>query len=230
MNTEGMGTRGGKARGSRREAVETLWSHPLNAEAGMTPMPRDPREIDAALRAGKRSLRLTPYYGFRYGERGVRFTRSDSAFLATLPEHPEATIKRQVDWLAGVLSNRGMPSLLLEQHLRVLGRELTRAVPEKRDFYRALFGAADGLRARRVELLPESTGRRIAEAFPAAAGLPNTWRARGTGHLLVAAVADQRAGIPNAVPSIEAFFLDPANFPPRFVAAARETIERARGA
>ncbi|MDI1447458.1 hypothetical protein [Polyangium sp. 6x1] len=222
--------RGGRGRGSKREAAETTWSHPLNPEAGMSPMPTDPREIDAALRAGKISLRLTPYYGFRYGERGVRFTRSDSAFLATLPEHDEATIKRQIEWLAGVLANRGMPSVLLEQHLRVLARELTRAVPEKRDFYRALVVASDGLRARRAALLPESAGRPIAEAFPAAAGLPNTWRTRGTGHLLVAAVADERAGMRNAVPSLEAFFLDETTFPARFVAAARETIARARGA
>ncbi|MDC3961869.1 hypothetical protein [Polyangium jinanense] len=230
MNTEGMGTRGGRVRGGRREAAETTWSHPLNPEAGMTPMPSDPREVEAALRAGKISLRLTPYYGFRYGERGVRFTQSDSAFLATLPEHNEATIKRQVEWLAGVLSNRGMPSLLLEQHLRVLARELTRAVPEKRDFYRALFVASDGLRSRRTKHMPESAGRPIGEAFPAAAGLPNTWLARGTGHLFVAAVADERAGMPNAVPSIEAFFLDAATFPPRFLEAARQTIKRARAA
>ena len=230
MNTEGTGSRGDKGRGVKREAAETTWSHPLNPEAGMTPMPSDPREVEAALRAGRLSLRMTPYYGFRYGERGVRFTRSDSAFLATLPEHPEATIKRQVEWLAGVLSNRGMPSLLLEQHLRVLARTLTRAVPEKRDFYRALFVASEGLRARRTALLPEGVGRPIGETFPEAAGLPYTRLARGTGHLLVAAVADERAGMPNAVPSVEAFFLDATVFPARFVRAAREAIERARAA
>ncbi|MRG90402.1 hypothetical protein [Polyangium spumosum] len=231
MNTEKTGSRGAdKGRGSKREAAETTWSHPLNPEAGMTPMPSDPREVEAAMRAGRISLRLTPYYGFRYGERGARFTQSDSAFLATLPDHAEATIKRQIEWLAGVLANRGMPSLLLEQHLRVLGRELSRAVPEKRAFYRALFVASDGLRARRTGLLPESAGRPIGEAFPEAAGLPSTRLARGTGHLLVAAVADERAGMPNAVPSLEAFFLDRSVFPERFVAAARQTIERARRA
>jgi hypothetical protein len=233
MNAEGTRARGGKGhegKGERGEVAETTWSHPLNPDAGMTPMPSDPREIEAALRAGLASHRITPYYGFRYGERGARFTRSDSAFLATLPDHTEATIKRQVEWLAGVLANRGMPSLLLEQHLRVLGKTLMRAVPERRASYHALIVAADGLRERRRRHLPDETARALVEGFLSDAGLPRTRLARGTGQILVAAVADERAGCVNAVKSVEAYFLDPTFFPARFIEAARRTIERAKKA
>lgn len=209
---------------------ETTWVHPLNPDAGMTPMPTDPRELEAALRAGRITQRITPYYGFRYGERGARFTRSDSAFLATLPGHAAHTVQRQVEWLAGVLANRGMPTLLLEQHLRVLAHELVRAIPERKADFEKLVACSRALGARRNAALPDRVGRGLAAAFPAAAGLPPSRLAASVGQILIAAVADERVGMINAVPSIEAFFLDRSLFPPAFVDAARITIARARKA
>ena len=35
----------------------------------------------------------------RYGERGRQFTRSDSAWIATLAGHPFPVVERQIDWL-----------------------------------------------------------------------------------------------------------------------------------
>jgi len=204
--------------------------NPLNFEAGATPMPADPREIQAAIRAGDITHRAFPYYGFRYGERGVRFTRSDSAFLATLPGHKAETLWRQVDWLAGVLSNRGMPSWLLEVHLGTLSRQLSRAVPERSHRYRDLLGAAQALGERRRAQISDEAMRALGRSFASEAGLPPTRLAIGTGALLAAAVADERAGIPNAVSSIEEYFTDRAVFTPRFIDAARTTIRRARAA
>jgi hypothetical protein len=205
-----------------------LRPHPLNFEAGATPMPEDPREIEAAMRAGIISQRCTPYYGLRYGERGMRFTRSDSAWLVTVAGYSDATAQRQIGWLAGVLANRGMPSLLLEQHLGVLARQLTRAVPERRDAFRTLTRAAAWLGAQRRGAIPDETATRLASAFVSAAQLPDTRLSRSTGGLIVAAVADERLGQTNAVASLESFFCDRALFPARFVEAVRTTVRRAR--
>jgi hypothetical protein len=203
-------------------------NNPLNFEAGATPMPGDPREISAALRAGRISLRATPYYGFRYGERGVRFTRSDSAFLATLAGNKADLVWRQIEWLSGVLSNRGMPSVLLEMHLKTLAKQLTRAVPERRKDYESLIGASRALGERRRSHFPEPAMRALGLSFVLEARLPATRVALGTGMLLAAAVADERAGMANAVSSVEAFFTDRDIFPPAFVAAVNTTIRHAR--
>jgi hypothetical protein len=204
--------------------------NPLNFEAGATPMPADPREIKAAIRAGEITHRAFPYYGFRYGERGVRFTRSDSAFLATLPGHKPETLWRQIDWLSGVLSNRGMPSWLLEVHLGTLARQLARAVPERSHHYRDLLGAAQALGERRRAQISDEAMRAIGCTFVTEAGLSPTRLAIGTGALLAAAVADERAGIPNAVSSVEVYFTDRAIFTARFIDGVRATIRRARTA
>ncbi|XXY20743.1 hypothetical protein WME88_14020 [Sorangium sp. So ce216] len=204
--------------------------HPLNPEAGSTPFPDDPREVAAALRAGELSLELTPYYGFRYGERGRRFTRSDSAFLVTLATHPRPVVERQIRWLAGLLANRGMPSLLLEQHLRVLHRALCRAIPRRAASYARLLEAAELLRDARRALLPDEACRALALSFAREAGLPPTRLALGLGWLLAGAVADERSGSRSAVSSVASWFADPELFPPRFIAAVHSALAGARAA
>jgi len=49
-----------------------------------------------------------------------------------------------------------------------------------------------------------------------------------TGGLLAAAVADERAGITQAVPSIEGWMTEPSRFPAHWIAAVRTTIRTAR--
>ncbi|WP_433935321.1 hypothetical protein AB3662_11445 [Sorangium cellulosum] len=202
--------------------------HPLNPEAGSTPVPDDPREVAAALRAGELSLELTPYYGFRYGERGRRFTRSDSAFLVTLATHPRPVVERQILWLAGLLSNRGMPSVLLEHHLRVLHRVLCRAIPRRAASYDRLTEAAGLLLEARRAHLPDEACRALSRSFVREAGLPPTRLALGTGWLLAGAVADEGSGIRSAVSSLASWFTDPELFPPRFVSAVQSTVAEAR--
>ena len=76
----------------------------LNPEAGRHAITDDPREVRAALRAGVRSWEACPYYERRYGRRGRRFTRSDSAWLVTLAGLPQTTVDRQIGWLARLLA------------------------------------------------------------------------------------------------------------------------------
>ena len=66
----------------------------INFEAGDHAMPQNPLEIDLALRAAKVAWEKYPYLAHRYGERGRRFTDSDSCWLVTLTRAPSRPLKK----------------------------------------------------------------------------------------------------------------------------------------
>lgn len=200
----------------------------LNTDAGMHRVACDPRELLAALEAGERSWGAYPYFEWRYGERGRRFTRSDSAWLVTLSDMKPEIVHQQVRWLGHLLSVRGMPRLLLEHHLGNLHEALVLAVPERRSRYDKLAGAAADLAELRRRHIDEQAFRSLAEAFDERVG--HTWSARlkGTGRILLSAVADEKAGIEQAVESLEGWMTDPSRFPERWITAVRDTLARAR--
>lgn len=199
----------------------------LNAEAGSHAITDDPREIRAALRAGVRSWERCPYYEWRYGRRGRRFTRSDSVWLVTLATLPQASVDHQIAWLGRILAARGMPQWLLERHLHVLHEELADAVPARRDDYGRLLAAAQGLRERRVAVIDEGAQRALAAAFDAAVGADWACRLPDSGTLLVAAVCDEVAGVRHAVASLAGWMTDPERFPPPWIAAMHQTLAEA---
>ena len=199
----------------------------LNPSAGHHVVTGDPRELAAVEEAGERSWAAWTYYSRRYGDRGRRFTRSDSAWLATLPGSPASLVERQVRWLGTLLAARGMPRLLLEEHLRVLHEELVAAVPERAAEYASLLQAADTLRGEREASMPEAELRRLERGFRDLLERPADDDVRA-GVLIAAAVADERAGVPRAVTSLMEWLADPTRFPPGWVAAVHETLGRAR--
>ena len=200
----------------------------LNPEAGDHAVCSDPRELQAALRAGERSWRRFPYYEMRYAQRGRRFTRSDSAWLVSLARHGAAVVDGQIAWLGLVLASRGMPRWMLELHLEVLHAELSAASPGHEGCYATLLGAAAMLRAQRLAHIDEVVFAALSTAFARQVG--DEWDARlpETGALLVAAVADEQEGIARAVPSIAGWMSDPSRFPPVWIDAVRSTLDRAR--
>lgn len=200
----------------------------LNPEAGSHAIANDPREIEAAMRAGERSWRQIPYYEWRYGERGRRFTWSDSSWIVTLTRHSEAVATHQLDWLSRVLASRGMPRWLLEQHLQVLHDELVRAVPENRHQYVLLAHQAARLRDLRQQQIDEPTFQALAAEFQALVGPQWAERFAGTDYLLVSAVADERSGIKLAVTSVEQALADPQQFPQQWIDAVHLIIDKAR--
>jgi heme oxygenase len=217
--------------------LEGRWlTRPLNDDAGTHPVPQDLREIQAALRAGEQSYQTWSYYEARYGERGLRFTRSDSAWLVTVARHDRAQALRQVRWLANVLASRGMPQLLMERHLEQLQACLTAFVPERASEYQVLREAADELRQARTSVLSQdafdaltsqfSTVTRVAEPL---ASSPRIEPAEA-GALLVAAVLDERAGLMRAVESLCQWLGDPARFSDLWRAAIECTLQAARAA
>ncbi len=200
----------------------------LNPEAGDHAVCSDPRELQAALRAGERSWRRFPYYEQRYAERGRRFTHSDSAWLVALAKRGAAVVAEQIAWLGVILASRGMPRWMLELHLEVLHAELIAAIPGREKLYATLLGAAKLLREQRQQHIDEAVFAALSTAFVQQVG--DEWDARlpETGALLVAAVADEKAGIARAVSSIAGWMTAPSRFPPRWIDAVRSTLARAR--
>jgi hypothetical protein len=199
----------------------------LNPEAGDHVVPDDPRELRAALLAGERTRRRFVYYERRYGERGRRFTHSDSAWIVTLAGRPEIA-QRQLRWLGGLLAARGMPRWLLEEHLQALHDELVTAVPERREAYDDLLRVAEAFRAERLDHLDQATSEAVAQAFDRRVGAAAAAELPEAGALLVAAVADEQAGLDQAVDSLMQWLADPTGFPSAWVTAATETVAEAR--
>lgn len=202
----------------------------LNAEAATHPVPADPRELAASLRAGDLCWRRFPYLVERYGERGYRFTRSDSAWLATLTQLDPPTATEQIFWLRQVLSTRGIPSIILQTHLNILCDELDAAFPADRAVHDKLRQAAVGLRDARAAHIPQVQIAALSTAFDLATEA--FWRARlpQTPQLLVAAVADEADGSLGAAANISGWMTNPRRFPAGWIAAVEATVSQARTA
>lgn len=200
----------------------------INPDAGRHSITEDPRELEAALRAGDESWRQYPYYEWRFGERGRRFGHSDSAWIVGLTQYGQQTVDQQIRWLGSLLSPRGIPQWLLEQHLAVVYDALTAAVPERQEAYAVLRGAAAMLSDSRRTHLPDDTLQALDTAFEQQVGEEWRERRKGIGSLLAAAVADEKAGITRAVSNLEEWLTNPAQFSPEWIRAVRETIRIAR--
>ena len=96
----------------------------INFEAGDHAIPQSPAEIALALRVGKSAWEQYPYLDKRYGERGKRFTYSDSCWLVALTRMPVETATKNLEWLRTVLASRGIPTVILERHLRLIQEAL----------------------------------------------------------------------------------------------------------
>ncbi len=209
---------------------DDVLSGALNPDAGTHPVPRDVREVQAALSAGERSREAWPYYDARYGERGLRFTRSDSAWLVTLSREGPEVAKRQIAWLGRVLATRGMPRYLLEQHLAVLHERLVAFVPERDAEYTVLQELAMAMASERQAVLADANFETIARSFSAGAGSNAPLADYEAGRLLVAAVIDERCGIEGAVESLCRWLDDPERASPAWREAVQRTLGAARAA
>lgn len=200
----------------------------LNPEAGLHPVVAGERALEAALVAGERSWAAFPYYEARYGERGRGFTRSDSAWLASLASLPPERATEQVVWLSRLLAARGMPQWLMESHLRFLHQELTRAEPD--GAWDRLLQAAEALAALRREVLADRVIEEAKGTFQKRLGGDPQAGPPESGALLAAAVADEALGIERAVPSLTQWLLDPERFPETWVSEGERLLAELRSA
>ncbi len=88
-----------------------------NPEAGTHAVSTDERELRAGREAAAQSWDECPYYEARFGERGRLFCDSDTSWLITRCDAGRGNALRDIRWLGGVLSSRGIPQILLERHL-----------------------------------------------------------------------------------------------------------------
>lgn len=200
----------------------------LNPEAGDHAVPGDVKEIEAAVTAARRCREEFPYFNERFQERGRSFAKSDAAWLVTLTELPQTQLMSQVEWLGRVLANRGMPRITLERQLELLYAELAAVYPEKVEQYKGLLEAALSLQRERLAFIPEPSFSALARKFNIATDGELQGRFRGTGALLVAAVADQAAGITDAVTSLASWLTDGQRFSPQWIEAVEKTLAQAR--
>ena len=200
----------------------------INPEAGNHPMPEDEREIEAALKASDRGWAEFPYYRERYGERGKRFSDSDTCWLVTLTSLNPETLQRQVDWLCRVLATRGMPTLMMEQTLRFLYEELCRAVPDKAAIYEKLQVSADKLKKARERHIQDEVFQSLANEFEQSVGFEAAELAKNTGKLLVSAVVDEKNGIEGTVNALKQWLADADRFSNEWVCGVERTVGKAR--
>lgn len=199
----------------------SLWNNP---DAGNHPLPDNLQEAQASIRAGERCMALFPYLGIRFGKRGDAFARTDSGYLTTLVRFPQGYVIEQVQWLSRVLSNRGMPRLLMEVHLEVLHAELASALPDRADDYRKLLDAAAKLREERRSVISQLHSDKLVAEFDNQSLnlIPNF------GALLVSAVCDEARGIDAAVSSIADWAYASNALSPHVRDVARKLIEQSR--
>jgi heme oxygenase len=196
----------------------------LNPEAGNHPIPENLREVRSALAAGRRCREEFPYFDARYGERARRYTSSDVAWLATLPQLDTTGVIKQVTWLADLLARLGMPRILMERQLELLVEELAAQLPESSDRYRSLAAAAESLKHARSAHLPEPQFGELSEQLEGALA-PGNPGIRNLGALIVASLTDEACGIPESAADLQAWLTGPGGFP---AAAVRDAFQQGR--
>jgi hypothetical protein len=199
-----------------------------NPEAGFTPQPTDTRENLSILRAGEKSLKRFPYYILRYGSRGKRFTYSDSGFILSLVNTPIENVITQIKWLGKLLSNRGIPQFLLENHLELLFSELITSVPNNYDKYIKLNKAAEHIKDMRIRIIPEDIMLHLNKNFTDAIGDEWSRHMYGCGMIIISAVIDEKLGIKNSVDSVLEWMTDSSRFVPEWINEVGDLFEKTR--
>ncbi|WP_460769633.1 hypothetical protein [Mariniluteicoccus flavus] len=138
-------------------------------------------------------------------------------------EHAQA----QLAWLSNVLTARGMPRILTEDHLFVLADALEAERPGD-EVPAVLRQAGAMLRTRRTEQIDEETYAALVAGFESAvAGDPTA--VANCGPLIVSAVCDED-DIATSVGALADWLGDPERFSKTWVAAVEETLEGAYAA
>jgi hypothetical protein len=200
----------------------------LNAHAGTYEVTADPRALAASERATELSNARFPYLLARFGARGEAFTHSDGAWLVAQASSPLEGLFAQVDWLATLLSARGMPRHILEWHLGVLGDLLVAAAPDLAEVGQHLLAARDHLATERAGWLSQAELEERTRLFEEAIGDARAEGPADAGELLASAVGDERSGIARAVPSLMEWLADPSRFSARWVTTVEAAVADAR--
>jgi heme oxygenase len=197
----------------------------MNFEAGDHAIPQNPIEIDLALRAGKAAWEKFPYLEQRYGARGKRFTNSDSCWLVTLTHAPGQDVAtKALDWLRTVLATRGIPTLVLEVHLRTIQQAITPEFPEQIKM-RAQFDPFLSNREaeRRVHLGADGQSPLI-DVFNSRFQACSGFKVESAADLVASAWMDERSGVTGSLSALHSWLTDVGRFSSDWIANVNELL------
>lgn len=197
----------------------------LNPEAGNYPIPTNPLEIEAAITAGLICWDEFSFYQKRYGERGKRFTISDSVWLVTLDELSLELAIKQAKWLARYLTTRGMPVITMEYHLKYLYQELVKQIPDNNQKYETLFLVSEHLKKERIEIIPSSVFEKSNSMFHDFCTTLNVVDEpmKNTGLLIASSIADSKNGMEESLKNFKTWVTDPQLFSQNWIQAIENT-------
>jgi heme oxygenase len=194
----------------------------INVEAGEHAIPQSPIEIDLALRAGKAAWEQFPYLQQRYGVRGRRFTNSDSCWLVTLTyaARPEL-VTRALDWLRTVLAPRGIPTLILEAHVRAI-QAIAPDYPEEVRLLTAFDPFLSDRDAERRKHFGADGKSPLIDAFDRRLQASSGLRVESAAELICSAWIDERSGVRGSRSGLLDWFNDRERFSGDWIANVNE--------
>ncbi len=206
--------------------AENLHHHiaSINFEAGDHVMPQDPVEIDVALRAGKAAWEAYPYLNRRFGERGERFTTSDSCWLVALTRMPVETATKNLRWLRPILAIRGIPTIIMETHLRAITAGLAEVFPGQTDLparFEPFLASIDA--ERRAVADPDRISRLIEEFDRRFRSSPGQ-KIASTAELITSAWFDERCCRAGCLPAMRNWLSDPSRFSRPWITTVNDLV------
>lgn len=197
----------------------------INFEAGDHAMPQNPLEIDLALRAAKAAWEKYSYLEHRYGERGRRFTNSDSCWLFTLTRAPrEIVVTKALEWLRTVLASRGIPTVILEFHLMAvllaIDSEFPKQPIKKLQFDHFL---ADR-KAERRRLVGAESRSHLVDVFDQRFRACTGFKVELAAELITSAWVDEHSGISGSLSALCNWFTDVERFSTDWIANVHELL------
>jgi len=200
----------------------------LNPEAGNYPISTNPDEINAALIAGLNCWNEFPYLEKRFGERGRRFTVSDSVWLVNLSELSEDIAIKQVNWLANFLAIRGMSTIIIEFQLQLLYNELIKILPLNNQKYLNLLKATENLKDKRNKNNDNifENANFIFEKYFNQFKIDEQYCCdlkKNIGKLIASSIIDNKNGIPDAKNSLKNWLQNKEIFSENWVLAIEKT-------
>ena len=200
----------------------------VNPDAGDHLVAADPLAVAAVDRAGAAARAKFPYVLKRFGDRGRAFTDSDGGWLVLQAALPEPTLRSQIDWLGSVLASRGMPRVILETYLLDLAQALAETLPTRKETWSKLAAQGSRLRDDRMTRVSAACSRALAERLAHRLGPGVAPPSPDALPLLTSALADERAGIRRAVPSLLEWLADGVRFGSAVAAAVIDAVAAAR--
>ena len=197
----------------------------INPEAGRHAMPRSEAEVTRALRCAQRAWLRFPYLDARYGERGRRFTRSDSCWLVALYDLEAPLVAKSLFWLRKVLSSRGLPTVILETHLEMIDRDIEAEDPGRARQCKGFRTVISRFRAERDAIMPPAVRGTMTSQYQAqfdqclGDGIP------GAAEILIDAAIDTAIGIEHTQHQVFSWVRDRERFTETWVSTVDRLAE-----